>query len=130
MVQQAKTILIVNSDKDMCWLLKKVLKQQNCHIVTSDTWEDILYLVSQKKPDLVLLDMPLNNIYPAKMLRTFRGSQPNTPVIIITPYVNEGLVNQMKELTNCQFITKPFVIENLILTVKQTLCLAEEQIVA
>jgi DNA-binding NtrC family response regulator len=126
MTGEVKTILIVDSDKDMCWLLERVLKAKNCHIMASDSWENILGLVSQKKPDLVLLDMPLNNISPTKMLNFIRDSQPDTPVIVIAPYVNEGLVSQMKGLGNYKFIAKPFVIENLILAVKQALSLPGE----
>jgi DNA-binding NtrC family response regulator len=120
---RTKTILIVDSDKDMCWLLEKVFKQQNCHIVASDSWENTTYLVSQKRPDLVLLDMPLNNVSATNLLKFINNSQPDTPVIVITPCVNNGLLEQMKGLGNCEFVSKPFVIENLIATVKQALCL-------
>ncbi len=121
MTKQIKTILVVGSDEDMFWLLKKVFKNQNCHIITSATWEDTSHIVSKKKLDLVLLDTPLSSISTNKVLKFIRSSQPDTPVMVITSYGNESLLDLMKELGNCEFVAKPFVIENLISNVKQAL---------
>ncbi len=125
MNNQSKTILIVDSDEDMCWLLKKVLCQGNYKIITSDDWKTTLSLVSQKKPDLVLLDIPLNNISSSRMLKFIREYKPSLPAIVITPDLNENLLERIKALGNCKFIAKPFVIENLVTLVKQTLKLEE-----
>jgi two-component system OmpR family response regulator len=119
---QPKTILIVDSDQDMCWLLKKVLKQRNCQLIESDSWENTIYMTSQKKPDLVLLDMPLNNISITNILSFIKSLHANTQVIIITPCITDKLLKEIKLLPNCKLISKPFVIENLIMMVKQTLC--------
>ncbi len=121
MPKDAKNILVVGSDADMCWLLKKVFQTQNCHIITSDSLADTLEAVSKKGLDLVLLDTPLTNLSTNNILKCIRNHQPNTPVIVIGPYRNDVLYSRLQEIGNYEFVAKPFVIENLVTTVKQAL---------
>jgi len=118
---KGKAILIIDSDQDMCWLLKKVLTDLGCRVLVSHTWEKTIQYVTDKKIDLVLLDVPLTNFSATKVLQFIKEAQLQAPIIIITPFPSESLRKRMKELKQDNFIDKPFVIDNLITRVKHAL---------
>ena len=121
MTPNEKKILLVDSDQDMCWLMRTMLRDINCQIHSSHSLSMTVEAIDRESFDLVLLDMPLTNFSGVKAIEAVLRKQPRTPIIVILPLRNDNLLKKLNDLGVDNFIDKPFVIEQLVDRVKHTL---------
>jgi two-component system, NtrC family, response regulator HydG len=120
-----KNILIVDDDPDVLTAVRLLLKSEVKEVVTEKNPENLRYLLSQKKFDLLLLDMNFNSsintgnegLFWLKKVKTL---DPNIAVIMITAYGDIDLaVRSLKEGAS-DFVVKPWNNEKLLNTLKET----------
>ena len=121
MIPKEKNILLVDSDQDMCWLMRKILKDINCHILSSQSLGKTMELIAEESFDLMLLDMPLTNFSGIKTIEAVLNKNPRIPIIVILSMRNDNLLKRLNELGVCNFIDKPFVMDYLVDRVRETL---------
>ena len=125
MTLKNKNILIVDDDPDVLTAVRLLLKHEVKEVVTEKNPENLRYLLSQKKFDVLLLDMNFNSsintgnegLFWLKKVKTL---DPNMSVIMITAYGDIDLaVRSLKEGAS-DFVVKPWNNEKLLNTLKET----------
>ena len=126
MILKNATILIVDDDTDVLTAVKLLLKREVKEVVTEKNPELLRSLVSQKKFDVILLDMNFNSSINTGnegifWLKKIREMDEQVGVIMITAYGDIDLaVRSLKEGAS-DFIIKPWHNEKLVSTIAEIL---------
>ena len=111
------TILIADDDSDIREILKDTLNSLGARIVTAANGRECLDRADADAPDLILLDIEMPVMNGLDVLKVLRERGNNTAVIMITAYGTiERAVQAMKQGAY-DFITKPFDLDHIALTV-------------
>lgn len=116
----AKTILIVEDDKNISDLLQLYLKKEGYEVVAAYDGGEGVTLFSQVKPDLVLLDLMLPVLDGWGVCRAIR-QQGQTPVIMLTAKGElDDKVTGLKVGAD-DYITKPFEMREVLARIEAVL---------
>ena len=103
------SILIVDDDSDMRFLLRQIMEQENYRVIEAESGEESLVAYSKFRPDIVLLDglLPvMDGFEVCARLQTMPGGD-RTPVLIITGLNDNDSVNEAFKAGATDYITKP-----------------------
>ena len=118
-----KTIAIVDDDIYIGDMLEEVLKQEGYSVLRAYSGTEALYLLSQNKPDLVLLDLMLPGLSGEEVLPHIE----NIPVMILSAKVDvQDKVNLLLGGA-ADYMTKPFDIKELLARITVQLRKTEQQ---
>ena len=116
-----ESILIVEDNKDMQFILSKILKEKGYKTIIAGDGIRAIEKVEKYIPDLVLLDIKLPKLDGMQVLDKIKKIDEDLPIIMITAFGNiKGAVNAMKSGAY-DYITKPFNNEELILIIQKAL---------
>jgi CheY-like chemotaxis protein len=103
------TILAIDDDQPMLWLIRKVLKDYNV-VTKTDGLEAMMWLTRGNHPDLIILDKEMPNLDGHKFLRGLRGSgmYKNIPVLFVSSWIDASFEQEIKALNVKEFVRKPF----------------------
>ncbi len=120
---QRKTILAVDDEVHILELLKYNLETNDYDVITVETGEEALHLLSEEKIDAVLLDLMLPKMDGLEVLRCIRKNEKikKIPVILLTAKSAEFDKVLGLEMGADDYITKPFSIRELQARVKAVL---------
>jgi len=105
---EAKPILIVDDEKNICLTLSQALEVLGAETDTALNGEEALVKLDKKEFGLILLDLRMPGMDGMEVLRRVREIRPDIRVIILTAYGTiESAVEAMK-LGAVDFIQKPF----------------------
>lgn len=102
-----KKVLVLDNDPRILDVMQEALSDEGFDVDIYEGTEDILSLVNQCKPDLLIVDYILNGINGGEICRTIKNSAStfNLPVIIFSAYPR---VLQSLVYYGCNaFIAKP-----------------------
>ncbi len=103
----AEPILVVDDDPRTLRHLRKVLSDAGYHpIVTADP-EEVISLVEEHRPHLVLLDMMLPGSDGIELMRDIIAVD-NVPVIFLSAYGRDQVVARAFESGAADYVVKPF----------------------
>ena len=119
-------ILIIDDDTDVLTAVKMLLKTEAKEVTTEKTPENIRSLFSEKKFDIVLLDMNFNSSINTGnegifWLKKIKELDKNMAVIMITAYGDIDLAVRSLKEGAADFIVKPWHNERLVTTIKEIL---------
>ena len=115
------TILIADDDGDIREILQDALNGLGPRIVTAADGQECLDRIEAVLPEVVLLDIEMPIKSGLDVLKELRQRGRDTPVIMITAYGSvERAVEAMKQGAY-DFITKPFDLDHIALTVAKAL---------
>ncbi len=80
------TILVVDDEENIRWLYKEELEDEGYRIAAAASGEEALDLVSELKPDLVIMDIKMPGISGVDALIKIKEIDKNIPVIICSAY--------------------------------------------
>lgn len=115
-----KTILIVEDESRIRMLIRDYLKRENFTIYEASNGEEALWLFSNYKIDLIILDIMLPKMNGFEVLDKFRQVS-TVPVILLTAKSEEEDKLQGYELGADDYITKPFSPKVLVAKIKALL---------
>ena len=99
-----KTIAIIDDDVQIGDVLTKILEKEGYGVIRAYSGTEALYLLSRKKPDLVLLDLMLPGLSGEEVLPHIK----NIPVIVLSPKVDvQDKINLLLGGA-ADYMTKPF----------------------
>jgi len=107
MGQERKSILIVDDDPEICRLLTKILAADDLELSTCNTGKDASERMSQKRYDLVLLDLGLPDCHGLELLERFYGEGAKHFLIITADDTSENLLRAIKDQAYA-YVRKPF----------------------
>ncbi len=120
-ISQLKRILILDDEPYMLELLNNHLRSCNFETLTTDKWTDAVEQVTYDPPDLILLDLQMPTIQGETVLDFIREECPNLPVIIVSSFLNYEKMQYLRIQGANDFITKPFLLDDLVATVVKVL---------
>ena len=105
-----KTIAIIEDDQTIGDLLEEVLQKEGYQVERAYSGTEAVYLLSQQRPDLALLDLMLPGLSGEEVLPHLEG----IPVIVVSAKV--GVDDKVKLLLGgaADYLTKPFEIPELL----------------
>ena len=117
-----KTIAIIDDDIHIGDMLTEVLTQEGYAVLRAYSGTEALYLLSQNKPDLVLLDLMLPGLSGEEVLPHIE----NIPVIVLSAKVDvQDKVNLLLSGA-VDYMTKPFDTKELLARITVQLRKAEQ----
>jgi sigma-B regulation protein RsbU (phosphoserine phosphatase) len=102
-------ILIADDNKDMVFLLKKGVGQEDYDFVEASDGEETLKKIAEEKPDLILLDVKMPKKSGLDVIRELRNNFEfrDVPVIVLTVVDNPEEKVKALELGASDFLVKP-----------------------
>jgi two-component system phosphate regulon response regulator PhoB len=122
-VMGKETILVVDDEEDIQELIKLKLVKEGYKVLTTDTGENALELVQEKRPTLVILDLMLPGIDGLEVCRKMKNS-PKTqhiPIIMLTAKTEATDIVLGLELGADDYVTKPFSLVVLVARIRRIL---------
>ena len=118
-----RKILIIDDEKDICFLIAEILKDENYitnHAVNSD---EALIKFNDFNPDLIILDVWLSNskFDGIELLKEFKKLNPKIPIIIISGHGTVDLAVKAIKNGAYDFLEKPFNSDKLIILSKRAI---------
>ncbi len=105
-----KTIAIIDDDVHIGNVLEEILQHEGYATLRAYSGTEALYLLSQNRPDLILLDLMMPGLSGAEVLPHIQ----DTPVIVLSAKV--GVQDKVSLLLGgaVDYVTKPFNVEELL----------------
>lgn len=116
-----KTILVVDDDPDMRKLATIILTKEGYAIIEAEDGSLALDLVKEKKPDLIISDVMMENVN-GFMLYELLHDDPSTtdiPIIFVTGEAQQA--GAWDSNPNVVYLEKPIVMQQLIDAVKKVM---------
>ena len=100
-------VLIIDDEKDICFLLGKVLSEKNYAVHIANTLSDGLAMLNAKKPSILFLDIRLPDGSGLEVLRDIRVQHPHLKIVMMSAYDGMKERKQAMESGADLFLGKP-----------------------
>ncbi|HEY9059568.1 MAG TPA: sigma-54 dependent transcriptional regulator [Pseudobacteroides sp.] len=120
-----KKILIADDEKNMRWILGKALKDEGFSIVEAADGQEAVELFIDTEPDMLVLDYRMPDMDGMEVLKRIKTINQNVPVIMITAHGSTDAAVEAMKLGAIDYISKPFDMEELKITIKKVLNIEE-----
>lgn len=122
-MSEHRTIAIVNDDIHIGNMVEEVLKGEGYEVLRAYSGTEALLLLSNRKPDLILLDLMMPGLSGEEVLPKISG----IPVIVVSAKV--GIDDKVNLLLGgaADYITKPFDIKELLARIQVQLRMGMNQ---
>jgi DNA-binding NtrC family response regulator len=121
MMKKRYKILVVDDDLEMCGLLSDVLSQEGFSALTISDSLEASKTIKKEEFDIIVTDLRMRGLKGLDLLEEAKRMAPLTPVIIITAFGTIESAIQAMKMGAYDYITKPFQIDEFVLTVKKAL---------
>lgn len=112
-----KTILLVDDDKDFCFLIKMMLKKTQVQLHFAYNGEEAIQFMEQRAGegvDLILLDIQMPFISGYTVIDLFKKRYSYIPILAVTAF---GMIGEREKCLNAgfdEYLSKPFDEHDLI----------------
>jgi two-component system, OmpR family, response regulator len=113
------TALVVDDEKDICYLLNNILKQKNISVSLAGSLAEAKKVTQTTQPSIVFLDNHLPDGLGLEYIRTLKETIPGTRVVMITAHDNATDKEKAFREGADFFISKPFTKDNIYHTIEQ-----------
>ena len=115
-----RTVLVVEDEPDIAELITLQLRFEGFEAVTTSRGEEAVSIARNRHIDLITLDMMLPDMTGIEVLRRLKANAETAqiPVVIVSVMQPKSLGN---EAEGVEHVTKPFALEKLIESVRNTL---------
>ncbi|MHB8160442.1 MAG: sigma-54-dependent transcriptional regulator [Thermoleophilia bacterium] len=115
------SILIVDDEKNMRFVIGRALSSAGHDIREATSGEDALKAFEEAIPDLIILDQRMPGMGGLATLTEIKKDHPDLPVIVLTAHGNVESAVQAMKAGATEYLTKPFDVAELQLTVARAL---------
>ena len=118
-----KKILIIDDEKDICFLISEILKDENYLTTNSNNSENAIKKFQDIKPDLIILDVWLDGseLDGLNLLKHFKSINSNIPIIMISGHSTIDMAVKAIKEGAYDFIEKPFDTNKLLIITKRAI---------
>ena len=106
-------LLIVDDESDVREFAKSFFKKRGIEVLTASGGRQALDIISKDNPDLVLLDVRMEEMTGVEVLRELRKTNNNIKVIMVTGVEEEETIKEASALGVVSYIHKPLILEEL-----------------
>jgi len=121
MKAEGRRILVVDDDPEMCGMLSDVLKEEGFSVLTLNESVEASKILRKEEFEVLITDLRMKGLKGLDLLQEANRVAPLTPVIIITAFGTIESAIQAMKMGAYDYITKPFQMDELILTVRKAL---------
>jgi two-component system nitrogen regulation response regulator GlnG len=118
---RVKTLLVIDDDRVLRYSIQKSLKSPELDVVEASTAQQALAMIYQAAPDVVLLDLRLNESSGIDVLKEIKKGHPNLPVIMFTAFSTTRTAIEATKYGAFEYLLKPVDLTKLQLTVEKAL---------
>ena len=118
-----KEILIVDDEPDIRVILSNILKEKNFKIREAANFDQAIYEINKKLPDLAIIDIKLDKTDKdgIDLLKLLIKKNNSIPVIMISGHATVQVAIESIKLGAYEFIEKPFSTEKILNYVNRAL---------
>ncbi len=118
-----KEILIVDDEPDIRFILSNILKEKNFNIREAANFDQAIYEINKKLPDLAIMDVKLDKADKdgVDLLKLLMNKDKAIPVIMISAHATINLATESIKIGAYEFIEKPFSNDKIINYVNRAL---------
>ena len=106
-------MLIVDDESDVREFAKNFFRKRGIEVLTASGGKQALELISQENPELVLLDVRMEEMTGIDVLRQLRKTNNVTKVVMVTGVEEEETIKEANALGVMSYIHKPLILEEL-----------------
>ena len=115
-------ILIVDDEQSVVFLLKEELSElEKYEVATAYDGAEAINLLQSKPFDVVLLDVKMPRVSGLEVLKYVREQHPTTIAIMLTNFADVKTAIEAMKLGAYDFVSKPYVREELLATIDRAL---------
>jgi DNA-binding NtrC family response regulator len=114
-------ILIVDDEKDICMALNMLLTKEGYTVKEAYNGEQALERIKLENFDVVMTDIKMEKMDGFEVLKQAQKISPETAVIMMTAFASVGSAVEAMRAGAADYITKPFLNDEIRLTVKRLL---------
>ena len=120
-VEPNNRILVVDDEQSIREFLELLLSKEGYSVRTASSAMEATKLLDSEKFDLIFLDIQMPQISGLDALVTFKKMDPTIEIIVITAFGSTEIAIDVIKKGAYDFMSKPFKIENLLITTKKAL---------
>ena len=117
----SSSILVVDDERNMRFVIGRALAGAGHSIAEAASGDEALAYLTGAVPDLVILDLRMPGMDGLATLTAMKQGHPELPVIMLTAHGNVASAVKAMKAGATEYLTKPFDIEELKLTVAKAL---------
>ncbi len=121
MTQSKPLILTVDDELNVLQLMKRILEPAGYEVIRASDGSQALTLVSEKNPDLVLLDMRMPGKTGMEVLQEVTTRHPDTAVIMATGVGDTKTMIEAMKMGAFDYLMKPFDMNQVLVCVQNAL---------
>ena len=106
-------LLIVDDESDIREFARNFFKKRKIDVFVASGGRQALDLIAKESPNLVLLDVRMEEMTGIEVLRELRKSSPAIKVIMVSGVEDEETIKEANALGVIGYIHKPFILEEL-----------------
>jgi DNA-binding response OmpR family regulator len=106
-------LLIVDDEIDIREFAKRFFVKRGIDVATAGGGDEALKIIGRDRPDLVLLDIQMEEINGIEVLKRLRDNQDDIKVIMVTGADDPATINEANRLGVTGYVHKPLVLEEL-----------------
>lgn len=114
-----KTVLVVDDEDVIRETVREILTDEGYRVITVSNGLEVLSLVANETPDVVLLDIWMPEMDGIVLLRQLGREHPNTRVVMISGHGSIHTAVTATKLGAFDFIEKPLSLDGLLATVER-----------
>ena len=118
-----KEIWVIDDNPDIRLLVSNILKEQNFEVRTAANYDQAIFEINKKIPDLAIIDIKLDRTDKdgIDLLKLLTKKSKVTPVIMISGHATVQIAVEAIRLGAYEFIEKPFSKEKILNYVKRAI---------
>jgi len=122
----ASKILIVDDDDDFRGLLSDVFTQAGYDVTAVNNPHLAITTFSEKEFDAVVTDHNMPEMTGEDLIKNIREQEPNIPIILVSGYLNQDLIQNLKNV-NAEIFHKPLNVISLLRKTEEKLSVTNRQ---
>ncbi len=112
-------ILVVDDEESICLLLRDVLVRFGHQVTTCQDGESALQAASERRLDLVFLDIRMPGMSGLQALKKLREVQPDAKFVMITGFAKDDIIEEALRSGASACLSKPFRLAEVVELLKQ-----------
>ena len=106
-------LLIVDDEDDIREFAKSFFRKRDIDVATASGGQEALDIVDKEQPDLILLDITMEDMTGIEVLRKLRENGNDVKVIMVTGIEDTEVVNEANSWGIKGYVHKPLVLQEL-----------------
>lgn len=106
-------LLIVDDEADIREFASHFFSKRGIEVFTSAGGNDALAIAEKERPDLILLDVNMEEMTGVEVLKELRGKGNDVKVLMVTGNEEESIISEANSWGIRGYIHKPLVLEEL-----------------